>query len=216
MKIKKLHYETVSELLKSSLTTLMKLEVFQPFKLVGGTALSLQIGHRLSVDIDLFTDEPYGSIDFDKIESTLKQEFDYVDSLNIPIIGMGKSYFIGITPEEAIKLDIYYTEPFQFDPICIDTIRMVSIKDIIAMKMDVIFQNGRKKDFWDIHALLPYFTHEQFFEYYEKRNPYVSDKDKLKEKIIDFTFAENDFNPICLKNKHWELIKYDIYTFFTP
>jgi len=45
MKIKKLHYETVTPLLLESLNKLMKLEVFRPFKLVGGTALSLQIGH---------------------------------------------------------------------------------------------------------------------------------------------------------------------------
>lgn len=106
MKIKKLHYETVSELLKSSLTTLMKLEAFQPFKLVGGTALSLQIGHRLSVDIDLFTDEPYGSIDFETLSKVLKENFNYIDSLDIPVIGMGKSFFIGDSPENAIKLDL--------------------------------------------------------------------------------------------------------------
>lgn len=37
-------------------------KVFEPFRLVGGTALSLQMGHRLSVDIDLFTDAEYGTL----------------------------------------------------------------------------------------------------------------------------------------------------------
>lgn len=214
MKIKKIHYETVSELLKSTLITLMNLSVFQPFKLVGGTALSLQIGHRLSVDIDLFTDSSYGSIDFGTLDKALKENFNYVDSLNIPVIGMGKSYFIGDTPEYAIKLDLYYTDKFQFPSLEIDNIRMIAIEDIIAMKMDVIIQSGRKKDFWDIHALLPHYTKEDFFQVFEKRNPYTANVELLKEKIIDFDFAENDFNPICLKNKHWELVKYDIYTFF--
>jgi predicted nucleotidyltransferase component of viral defense system len=214
MKIKKLHYETVSELLKSSLTTLMKLEAFQPFKLVGGTALSLQIGHRLSVDIDLFTDEPYGSIDFETLSKVLKENFNYIDSLDIPVIGMGKSFFIGDSPENTIKLDLYYTDKFQFQSLELDKIRMIAVEDIIAMKMDVIMQSGRKKDFWDIHALLTHYTKEDFFKFYEKRNPYLSNTELLKEKIIDFDFAENDFNPICLKNKHWELVKYDIYTFF--
>ena len=86
MKIKKLYYETVTPLLLESLNKLMKLEVFRPFKSVGGTALSLQIGHRLSVDIDLFTEEPYGSIDFQNIESILNQNFKYVDLLDLPII----------------------------------------------------------------------------------------------------------------------------------
>lgn len=62
-----LYYNTVTDPLKDSLITLMSSPVFEPFLLVGGTALSLQIGHRVSVDIDLFADAPYGSIDFEKI-----------------------------------------------------------------------------------------------------------------------------------------------------
>ena len=63
-----LYYSTVTDPLKDSLIALMSSPVFEPFRLVGGTALSLQIGHRVSVDIDLFTDAPYGSIDFEKID----------------------------------------------------------------------------------------------------------------------------------------------------
>ena len=214
MKIKKLHYETVTPLLLESLNKLMKLEVFRPFKLVGGTALSLQIGHRLSVDIDLFTEEPYGSIDFQKIELILNQNFKYVDSLDIPIIGMGKSYFIGESPINAIKLDVYYTDKFQYNSLQIDEIRMISIKDIIAMKMDVIIQNGRKKDFWDIHALIPLYSADEMIHFYKERNPYFNNTELLKQKLIDFEFAENDFNPVCLKQKHWELVKLELYNFF--
>ena len=214
MKIKKLHYETVTPLLLESLNKLMKLEVFRPFKLVGGTALSLQIGHRLSVDIDLFTEEPYGSIDFQKIELILNQNFKYVDSLDIPIIGMGKSYFIGESPINAIKLDVYYTDKFQYNSLQIDEIRMISIKDIIAMKMDVIIQNGRKKDFWDIHALIPLYSADEMIHFYKERNQYFNNTELLKQKLIDFEFAENDFNPVCLKQKHWELVKLEIYNFF--
>ena len=214
MKIKKLHYETVTPLLLESLNKLMKLEVFRPFKLVGGTALSLQIGHRLSVDIDLFTEEPYGSIDFQKIELILNQNFKYVDSLDIPIIGMGKSYFIGESPINAIKLDVYYTDKFQYNSLQIDEIRMISIKDIIAMKMDVIIQNGRKKDFWDIHALIPLYSADEMIHFYKERNQYFNNTELLKQKLIDFEFAENDFNPVCLKQKHWELVKLELYNFF--
>lgn len=63
-----LYYNTVSDLLKESLTKLMAAKVFESFRLVRGTALSLQLGHRTSIDIDLFSDAPYGSIDFKKIE----------------------------------------------------------------------------------------------------------------------------------------------------
>ncbi len=63
---KKLYTEVVTPQLLSILKTLMVSRPFDDFRLVGGTALSLYRGHRISVDIDLFTDALYGSIDFAK------------------------------------------------------------------------------------------------------------------------------------------------------
>ena len=80
-----LYYNTINDLLKNSLEILMTSSVFENFRLVGGTALSLQLGHRVSVDIDLFNDAPYGSIDFEEIENFLKSNFSYLDEFsNIP------------------------------------------------------------------------------------------------------------------------------------
>lgn len=67
-----LYYSTVNKLLKESLIQLMQSKIFDNFRLVGGTALSLQIGHRESIDIDLFSDADYGSLDFRAIEIYLK------------------------------------------------------------------------------------------------------------------------------------------------
>lgn len=72
----------------------------------------MQLGHRKSVDIDLFSDAEYGTIDFTEIDHYLKHNFAYIDSLNIEIIGLGKSYFIGESAQQCIKLDIYYTDQF--------------------------------------------------------------------------------------------------------
>lgn len=74
----RLHWNTVRPLLKEALATIMQNDIFQAFRLVGGTSLSLQLGHRKSDDIDLFTDEPYGSIDFAVIDKFLRKTFPYV------------------------------------------------------------------------------------------------------------------------------------------
>jgi hypothetical protein len=63
-----LHYKTVNDLLKEGLLQIMAAKEFENFRLVGGTSLSLQIGHRESIDIDLFSDVDYGEIDFEAIE----------------------------------------------------------------------------------------------------------------------------------------------------
>ncbi len=74
-----LYWNTANSLLKTCLMALMSAKELKGFRLVGGTALSLYLGHRLSVDIDLFTDANYGSIDFDAIEEFLRRNFRHVD-----------------------------------------------------------------------------------------------------------------------------------------
>lgn len=205
----KLYLNTVSELLWKSLKTLMNIKEFDSFNLVGGTSLSLQLGHRESVDIDLFTDAEYGSIDFERLEEILKSNFAYVESLNQKIVGMGKSFFIGNDSKDLVKLDLFYTDNFVFPIIEIDSVRLASIEEITAMKLEVIGQGGRKKDFWDLHELLDTFSISQMLEFYTKRYPYNYEKDEIISKLTDFENAEFDFTPICYKDKIWEIIKLD-------
>ena len=87
---------------------------------------------------------------------------------------------------------------------------MASIEEITAMKMEVIGQNGRKKDFWDIHELMDIMSIKQMIELHSERYPYTYTPEDLKNKLIDFQYADADFDPICLKGKYWELIKQDI------
>ena len=64
-----LAYNTVNPVLLSVLMDITSESLFNDYILVGGTALSLRLGLRMSVDIDLFTEKDYGSIDYDKIEA---------------------------------------------------------------------------------------------------------------------------------------------------
>jgi len=207
---KSLFYNTVNPILLSTLKKLMESPLFASFRLVGGTSLSLQLGHRQSVDIDLFADSEYSSINFAAIDEYLKRNFNYVDSLNTAIIGMGKSWFIGESVNHCIKLDLYYTDSFIRPVLIRDEIRFASLEDITAMKIDVIARGGRKKDFWDIHELLEIFTLEQMLDLHKERNPWSHDTEEILKKLIEFEQADGDFDPRCMKNKHWELIKLDI------
>jgi len=78
----KLYLNTVSDLLWLTLQKLMSIDNFNSFRLVGGTSLSLQLGHRKSVDIDMFTDAEYGTIDFAKLEAVLRSNFPYIEMLD--------------------------------------------------------------------------------------------------------------------------------------
>src|SRR5690606_40006898 len=148
----------------------MAAEELKDFRLVGGTALSLYLVHRISVDIDLFTDAPYGSVDFEAIEAFLKSNFPYVNGDFGGNPGMGKSYLIGTSSDAVVKLDLYYTmDPFFQELIEEDGIRLATEEEIIAMKIDVVQRMARKKDFWDLHELLSKYSINDMISLHQKR-----------------------------------------------
>ncbi|GAB6008798.1 MULTISPECIES: nucleotidyl transferase AbiEii/AbiGii toxin family protein [Dysgonomonas] len=204
-----LYYNTITPLLLASLNKLMQAGILKPFRLVGGTALSLQLGHRESVDIDLFTDSEYGSIDFEAIKDYLDRVFPYVSTSEIDLVGFGKSYYIGESASNYIKLDLYYTDPFIRPVKEVDNIRLTDVEDIIAMKLDIFSRNGRKKDFWDLHELLNSYSIDRMLSFYTERYPYAENEQEVINNLTQFDFAENDPDPVCLKGKYWDLIKLD-------
>ena len=211
--VNKLHYNATGQLLLDILKTLMAAEEFNDFRLVGGTALSLFRGHRESVDIDMFSDVPYGSIDFGAIDAFLHRTFYYVDTNEDKVVGPGKSYFIGNNRDDCVKLDLFYTDRFIQGIILIDDIRLATIEEILAMKIDIISRGGRKKDFWDIHELKDDYSIDKMVALHKQRNPYTHDENQIRINFSNFQIADDDFDPICLKGKHWQIIKLDMIDF---
>ena len=209
MKRNELQYQTVKPILRSTLERLMGMEEFEPFRLVGGTSLSLRYGHRMSDDIDLFTDAEYGSLDFHKIQDILRKEFPYCQGDCGDIVGFGASYIVGNSKEDCVKLDLFYTDPFIRPMDIFGTIRMAAVEDIVAMKMDVVSRGGRKKDFWDLHMLRDHYSVEQMLSLYEERYPYGATREECTSGLTNFSVADLEPDPICLQEKVWQLIKLD-------
>ena len=206
----KIYKETTSELLWEILNQLMEFEELKSFRLVGGTSLSLLLGHRISVDIDLFSDLEYNTIDFIAIDNLFSRSFGYVDYGLSGNNSFGKSYFIGNSKDDTVKVDLFYTDTFKYPILKHQKLRLSQLEEIVAMKLEVIGQNGRKKDFWDIHELMEHFSWQDMLSFYEKRYPFSHTREEVIFKLTDFKIADSDFDPICLKDKYWELIKLDI------
>lgn len=119
-------------------------------------------------------------------------------------------YLLGNSEEDNLKLDIYYTNSFIQEPHIEDGIRLATVEEIAAMKMDVIQRGGRKKDFWDVHEILENYSIPELIALHEQRYPYSHDPKEILFQLTNFKTADNEFDPICLKGKVWELIKYEI------
>lgn len=127
------------------LKQLMSMPELGQFYLVGGTALALQLGHRVSVDLDLFTSQP-----FDKPEL-----LDFINAHFDEVLLESEGTSMLIINLNQVKVDfVKMSYPVLFSPLEIEGVRMLDIRDIAPMKLKAIAQRGSKKDFYDIYFLL--------------------------------------------------------------
>ncbi len=123
---------------------------------------------------------------------------------------MGRSCFIGNSEQEAVKLDLYYTDTFIRPALIIERVRMATLEEIIAMKMDIVQRGARKKDFWDLHELLEKYSLQQMIDLHRERYPFIHDEIAIRSNFTFFTSADDDFGPECLRGKFWGIIKLDM------
>ena len=162
---------TVKESTLRLLKSLQKEPLLATTRLVGGTALSLQIGHRESDDLDLFSVEPLDELG---VQNMLIDDFGFQPSV---IAGNTLIGFI-----QGVKIDvIYHPFPWLEDAIHEDGMRIASMADIAAMKMHAIINSGKRpKDFVDIAFLSTRFSYNEIkkllLQRYPAYDPIMSDK----------------------------------------
>lgn len=207
----KLHYNTVSPILMDALTKLMQEKTFDIFRLVGGTALALQLGHRVSVDIDMFTDVEYGSINLHELADSIQRLFPHVEGLEkLRTNAPGYTLYCGENDSETVKVDLFYTDPFLFPPIIDGKLRIADTRDIAAMKILAISNATRGKDYWDIHELLNQFSLNEMLSLAVERFPYTIDRNEVITKLVSLPIEMFDPSIISLKGDFWEFVVEDI------
>lgn len=208
----RLRTNIASPLLMECLRKIMANKAFDNHYLVGGTALALQRGHRVSIDIDMFTNALYGEMNTEEIKKVLIEMFPYTENLDrLDETLMVYSLYVGNSSDDCIKLDICYDDNPVFPLVQIEGIRMVSEKDIAAMKLNAIAQDRqRKKDFWDIHDLLETYSIENMVSFALKRYPWSLTLDKIIDSFKRL-HSFDDYTEIkCLKGKYWEFVVEDL------
>jgi predicted nucleotidyltransferase component of viral defense system len=182
---------------------MMKIPELKGFSLVGGTALSLLYGHRISVDLDLFSHEKFENT---IVSEALAREFgaDFIVEEKPPHFGI----FCYI---QDIKVDIIRHPHPIIRPInTIDKIRFFSTEDIIAMKVQAILGRGKKKDFWDIAELLKHYTVADFVKFHKEKYSTQNLMITVPQAITYFGDAEESENPVSLKGQTWNSVQKEI------
>ncbi len=183
------------------LEKLSPLDFLNDFSLVGGTALTLYWGHRISDDIDFFTDK---KIELLYIEGKLNELNGTQFISRTPI---GTFYSI-----DSVKADfLIYPYPFNQKAYLEDSFKLAALDDIVTMKLGAITNRGAKKDFVDLYYTLQHYSFEKlcilYTEKYKTKNLFA-----LFRSLTYFDDAEPKDMPELLIDKHltWSTIKKEI------
>lgn len=157
-----LHKETVEPRTLELLKRLQAEPLLQTFNMVGGTALALRLGHRKSIDLDLFTREEF---DLEELKMMMTEKY-----------GLKVSFVRNQTLKgfiDGVMIDcIRFNYPHIQAPDIVEGIRLESVPDIIAMKLSAIAQNGtRIKDFIDIAMLSTRYSLDEMLGFYIAKFP---------------------------------------------
>lgn len=153
------HLQTLAPETLGLIQALQAEPALRSFALVGGTALALQLGHRQSIDIDLFTREQY---DVDAVLELLVRRYRFQRSYqsNRTLKGVIRGVMVDVIRHDYPELEVLQEQG----------VRLLSERDIAAMKLNAIAGSGtRIKDFIDVYFLLERFTLSELVQFYQQK-----------------------------------------------
>lgn len=198
-----LYKETVTPSTLELLRKLMDDPELKDFVLVGGTSLALQIGHRVSVDLDLFSIHSF-------VETDLNQYL--IDRYHFETDFLARSTVKGEI--EGVQIDcLSHAYPLVGETNMYENIRLASLQDIAAMKLNAISGNGtRIKDFIDIAYLAEYMSLNEMLASYQSK--YKTMNVLIPVKALTYFDEINFDEPIKMlssKKFNWKKIEKRIY-----
>ena len=180
------------------------IEILNSFRIVGGTGIALQIGHRISIDIDFFSNEKIGK---SIIANSIKENFPEVE-LTV------STYNVKATIN-GIRVEIFddWGTPYRQPPVIEENMRIASLQDIAALKLTALTERRQKKDYIDLYFLFKKFDSLALLIDYKNYEPALSDKSLLFA-LDEVKTAETNKSemPMMIAEVSWDDIKKEMYT----
>lgn len=192
-----LSYQTVESHTLELLKKLMAEPSLTGTRLVGGTSLALQYGHRNSIDLDFF-----GTIDDDPL--SIRECLETIGHVSV----LKETKSIRIYDLDKVKIDFVDYSRYQWltEAITEDGLRLASPKDIAAMKVNAIEGRGTRKDFVDIFFLLQHYSLDEILGFYQEKYPEHSVFRALMS-LSYFEDAEKQMMPKMFSKVSWDEMK---------
>lgn len=190
--------KTLSKNAAGTLALLGSSDILNKGYLAGGTACALQLGHRLSYDLDFFTETEFPT------ETTLKQ----LEQLpGFKLSETAKWTILGSFPKVKFSY-FYYPYPLIGKTSVYSKINIASLEDVAAMKIAAICDRGTKRDFIDLYFLTRKFSLEQIFGFYDKKyRKLANNLYHIIRSLGYFIDADPQKPPKMLISVSWEEVK---------
>ena len=195
-----LFWNTITKNMRLVLSEFTQSELGKRFYLAGGTALSLQIGHRLSVDLDFFSPTE----DIPSIRAELEKA---LAPLNATLADSAWGNLVYLA--KNIRVGFYgYGYPLVAPIIETKDARLASIEDIALMKLDALLSRATRKDFYDLYFICQSIPLHQIFDKAPQKYPSVRDFEaQTVKRLVYFENAEAEADPSMLKHVDWQAVK---------
>jgi hypothetical protein len=200
--LKNPHWEVVPPLVRNLLADIGQEPFVSRFYLAGGTALALRLGHRVSVDLDFFSDtDEVGDDSRDEILTALRHRHsvdvveDVIGNLLLRIGGISVGFF---------SYGYILLEP----PDEVMGIRVASLTDLGLMKLDAIATRGARKDFYDLYFVARQIPVEKLLEQSSIKYPHTRDFGMIAlTGMVDFEVADQQAPVESIPPVPWETVK---------
>lgn len=167
--------------------------------LAGGTACALQLGHRVSIDMDFFTEKEFDA------KKTI-QQLQKIGHFELEQESWGT--ILGYLEKVRFSLFVYQY-PVLFPYKNFKGIPLLDLKDIAAMKVDAISSRGIKRDFIDLYFICQEgISLKETIRFYDRKYKTLpSTSLHIKKSLVYFVDAEASEMPKMLKPLDWERVK---------
>ncbi len=196
------YWERVSPLLRDIIVEVGRHGFTQRFYLAGGTALALQLGHRVSVDLDFFsTSDELLDESRQEIVAALRRslQFDTIQD----VVG---SLLLNVQ-ETAVGF-FSYGYPLLAPPVMVERVALAGLLDIGLMKLDAIASRGVRKDFYDLYFIAQHLALDKLLERGQEKYSHTRDFGMMAlEGLVNFESADQDAPVETFPPVSWEVIK---------
>jgi len=196
------HWEAITPACRVALDVLRKQSFIRKFYLAGGTALALQLGHRISKDLDWFSSSvQLKKVERDKIRRILERAGTFA------VTGEQDTMLFTRLMEAEVSF-IYQHHPLIEPTVDLEGVALASPVDIGLMKLAAIKDRGTRRDFIDLHCLRQVITLEQLIDLTEIKYPDRPDFSLILARALAyFEDAEQQPMPDMLKRARWADVK---------